>query len=225
MTMANMDALQSRELPEFASLHHPLWQEAVAGSTLIQCPAGKDLLARRGAPKCFLILLQGGLKVYNSGENGREISLYRIYPGQLCVPTLMPLLGSANNTQMMAEQDSRILAVPAGYLPGLLDGSDGFRRHVISAMSGCIDDVMQLIMQVNFKPLQVRLTQFLQRRACHDTGLLCITHQAVADEMGSTREVVSRVLKTFEKAGHVKLGRGKIEVRFPRQADAFRDSQ
>lgn len=207
----------SGEQPEFLDLDDELWQEAVAASRLIHYRAGTTLPVQYDAASAFFVVLQGRIKVYETSENGREISLYRMGGGSVCVHTLMPLLGYPSlRARAVVEEDSRILAVPSGYFQRLLVESNGFRRHVMTAMARCFSDVTQLIAQVSFKPLEIRLAQFLRQLSRHaSVDTLKITHQAIASEIGTTREVVSRLLKAFETAGYVKLRRGRIEIISP----------
>jgi CRP/FNR family transcriptional regulator, anaerobic regulatory protein len=202
------------DLPELAAIRGDLWEQALGESQLISCPAGTKLIECGDPAERFVILLQGVVKVYETGENGREISLYRVYGGQVCVLTLTQLLHRSNRcAQAMAEQDVRMLAMPREYFDRLLAESDDFRHYLMRSMAHCISDVMQLIARVSFDHLDLRLAHLIRQLSDRATpDKLRITHQSIANELGTTREVVSRLLKDFERAGYIKLSRGSIEI-------------
>jgi len=202
------------ELPELAGIRDDVWREALAVSQVISCPAGTKLIECGDSDDKFVIVLQGSVKIYETAENGREITLYRVAGGQVCVLTLTRLLLRSNRcAQAMAEQDVRLLAMPPQYFNRLLTESDDFRRYLMTSMAHCITDVIQLISQVSFNPLDLRLATLIRKCATHkDPDKLRCTHQSIANELGTTREVVSRLLKDFERSGYIKLNRGSIQV-------------
>jgi len=103
--------------------------------------------------------------------------------------------------------------MPPEHFDRLLAESEDFRRYLMSSMAHCITDVMQLIARVSFDHLDLRLAHLIRQLADRVTpDKLRITHQAIANELGTTREVVSRLLKDFERAGYIKLSRGSIEI-------------
>jgi len=202
------------ELPELAGINDDVWREALAVSQVISCPAGAKLVECGESADKFIIVLQGSVKVYETAENGREISLYRVSGGQVCVLTLTRLLLHSNRcAQAVAEQDVRLLAMPPEYFDRLLTESEDFRRYLMTSMAHCITDVIQLISQVSFTQLDLRLVTLLLKCANQvEPGKLRCTHQTIANELGTTREVVSRLLKDFERSGYIKLNRGSIEI-------------
>ncbi len=204
------------ELPELADIGDDIWKEALSVSQVISCPAGTKLVECGDSADKFVIVLQGAIKVYETCENGREISLYRVHSGQVCVLTLTRLLLHSNRcAQAVAEQDIRLLAMPAEYFDRLLAESEDFRRYLMTSMAHCITDVMQLIAQVSFDQLDLRLAQLIRKFSVQTTPgeFHCsFTHQLIANELGTTREVVSRLLKGLERSGHIKLNRGNIEI-------------
>jgi len=202
------------ELPELAGISDDVWREALAVSQVISCPAGAKLIECGDSADKFVIVLQGSVKVYETAANGREISLYRVSGGQVCVLTLTRLLLRSNRcAQAIAEQDVRLLAMPPEYFDRLLTESEDFRRYLMTSMAHCITDVIQLISQVSFTQLDLRLAALLRKCANKaEAGKLRCTHQTVANELGTTREVVSRLLKDFERSGYIKLSRGSIEI-------------
>ena len=202
------------ELPELASIGGDTWQEALAAAQVLSFPAGTKLVECGEAADKFVIVLKGVVKVFEAGENGREMTLYRVHGGQICVLTLTRLLQRGHrNAQAVAEQDVRLLSLPPEYFDCLMAESEDFRRYLVTSMAHCISGVMQLISEVSFNHLDLRLAQLIRQLADQTSSdSLKITHQALANELGTTREVVSRLLKDFERAGYIKLSRCCIEI-------------
>jgi len=191
------------ELPDLAGIHDDVWREALAVSQVVNCPAGTKLIECGDSANKFVIVLQGAIKIYETGENGREITLYRVCGGQVCVLTLTRLLLRSNRgAQAIAEQDVRLLTIPPEYFDRLLTESEDFRRYLMTSMAHCITDVIQLISQVSFDHLDRRLATLIRKLATRSApDKLRCTHQAIANDLGTTREVVSRLLKDFERSG------------------------
>jgi len=202
------------KLPELAAISDDTWQEALNVSQTLSFPAGTRLVECGNSADKFVIVLQGVVKVYETCENGREITLYRVNSGQVCVLTLTRLLLRSNRcAQAIAEKDVRLLAMPTEYFERLLAESEAFRNYLMMSMAHCITDVMQLTAQISFRHLDLRLAQLVRKLSLQATSKrICCTHQAIANELGTTREVVSRLLKDLERSGHIKLNRGSIEI-------------
>ncbi len=202
------------ELPELAAIGDTMWREALDVSQVVSLPAGTTLIECGSSADKFVIVLQGIIKVYETCENGREISLYRVHSGQVCVLTLTRLLLHSNRcAQAIAEKDVRLLTMPPEYFERLLAESEAFRNYLMTSMAHCITDVMQLTAQISFRHLDLRLVQLVQKLSAQTANnKICCTHQAIANELGTTREVVSRLLKDLERSGHIKLNRGSIEI-------------
>ncbi len=164
----------------------------------------------------YLIVLEGAVRVQLRAENGREIMLYRVGPGQTCVLTTMALLsGAPYEAEGRTETDVRALALPVVAFDELLATSGAFRRFVFSALAMRISDLMHLVGQVAFARLDARLAGFLLHHVGSHDGKDCalrMTHQDIAAELGASREAVSRLLKGWERQGLVRLGRAEVRV-------------
>jgi CRP/FNR family transcriptional regulator len=200
--------------PELASISGDTWQEALSVSQVLSFPAGSKLFESDDITDKFVILLHGVIKVYDVGKNGRELTLYRVRAAQICVLTLTGLLHQAGyRARALAEEDVRVLAVPPEYFDRLLAECEDFRRYLMTSMAHCIADVTQLVAQISFDNLDQRLAQLIHQLSDRTSpGNLKFTHQALANELGTTREVVSRLLKDFERAGYIRLYRGSIMI-------------
>ena len=161
--------------------------------------------------QAFLILLDGEVRVQLTAENGREVTLYRIGPGGSCILTTSCLLSNENYpAEAIAESDIEALAIPVASFQSALEGSQWFRRFVFDGFSTRLTSVIQKIEQIAFTAIDVRLAGVLLE--LDRKGIEKITHQDIAVELGTAREVVSRHLKRFESEGWVRLGRGQVSL-------------
>lgn len=194
-----------------AEMKDTLLQESrvavVAQSTIIFGP-GK-------APENLLLLLEGSVRVHQTGENGREIVLYRVTAGESCVLTTACLLAYEDySAEGVAETDLRAVLVPRRTFEELIARSPEFRRFVFTAYARRITDLFQVIEEIVFRRVDLRLAQKLLQRA-DAQGALQETHQSLALELGSAREVISRQLQEFQRRGWLELGRGTIRITAP----------
>ncbi len=152
------------------------------------------------------------MRVQQTGTNGREIVLYRVQRGESCVLTTSCLLAHAHYAaQGVSETPVHAVAIPAARFHEGLNRSEGFRNFVFQGYGQRLADLMLLVEEVAFDRLEARLARRLLALAS-GRRTLDLTHQALAVEIGSAREVVSRQLKDFERHGWVRLARGHIEI-------------
>lgn len=156
-------------------------------------------------------VLSGEIRVFKVGEEGREITLYEIYPGETCILNASCLLsGSSYPANAVALTDVALLFVPAGAFLRLVATYEGMRAYVFSFLNRRFAEIIELLENVTFGRLDVRLHDYLIEKA--DDGVLLTTHQNIANDLGTSREVVSRLLKDFERKGKVFLSRNKIRL-------------
>lgn len=208
-----MDALTTQRLgelyPMLASLD-PAARDAVLAQEALKAsvPAG-TVLFEQGAPcRGFPMLLSGNVRVARGSPGGRSIELYRVSPGELCVVSTSCLFGHVPVTAHgeATEPTDLVLLTPAGF--ERWSANADFRRFVFGVFADRLADLMQLAEAVAFQRLDQRLAHALLGHGRE----LRSTHQALADELGTVREIVTRLLKRFERAGWVALGRERIEV-------------
>jgi CRP/FNR family transcriptional regulator len=191
----------------------------------IHAPAGRMLFDLDSACSLFLLLAGGSIRVVKPAVSGREILLYRLQPGDSCILTVSCLLGHTSYpARGLVEHDLTAYAISEPLFHRLLADSAPFRAFVFRYFSERIADLMQLVEEVAFGPMDQRLANLLLERGPQ----VAATHQMIADELGTVREVVSRRLKQLEAAGLVRLDRGQIAVLDPRRlaqlAGPLRDS-
>ncbi len=157
------------------------------------------------------LMIRGEVRVQMAGASGNEIVLYRITDGDLCPLSLACLIAKGSyQTEAIVEVDSEVLLIPAGLADRLMAESDGFRRAVLANYGERLQALMMVIEEVAFQRLDQRLAERLIERQVN--GQLSVTHQALAIELGTAREVISRLLKEFERRGLVELERGLITL-------------
>lgn len=191
------------ELPE--ALMRELEQKTVA----IKAPAGRQLFVEGEACTHFPLLVQGVIRASKCGPDGQEILLYRLNPGESCVITVVALLGGTPYPAMAAaESDLVLYGVPRELFLRLVMGSPPFQTFVFKFLSQRMAHLMALIDDVVFRRLDQRLAgSLLLRREPIE-----VTHQKLAEELGTTRECVSRTLGALEDRGYLRRGRKRIEI-------------
>lgn len=204
--------LRSRLLqhyPALAELPAAELDTLLAKAMVMPIPAGTVIFDENQPCQGFPMLLSGSIRVIKSAPSGRELQLYRVSPGESCILTSSCLLGHTRyQARGIAEQPLEMVLLPAPSFHTLLGMHASFRDYVFHLFSDRLTDLMQLVSAVAFQKLDQRLAALLIAKP----SPLHITHQALADELGSAREMVSRLLKGFAEQGWVKLAREQIEV-------------
>ncbi|MFA6201566.1 MAG: Crp/Fnr family transcriptional regulator [Gallionella sp.] len=198
-----------QQYPMLQSLTSLELDALLASAHAMTFPAGTILFDENQPCQGFPLLLSGSLRVIKSSANGRELQLYRVMPGESCILTSSCLLGDTPyQARGIVEESLEMIMLPAGVFHVLLGKHDAFRRYVFRLFTERLTDMMQLVTAVAFQKLDQRLAALLIAK----TGPIHLTHQAIADELGSAREIVSRLLKGFAEQGWVKLGREQITL-------------
>ncbi len=181
-------------------------------SRLISLPEGSRIFGPGRAPSAFLLLLGGSIRVQQVSENGREIVLYRVSAGESCALTTACLLGYDDyRAEGIAETPIEAGAVPRAAFEDLIAASPLFRRFVFKSFSDRITDLFRVIDEIAFSRVDIRLAQKLLQLK-NAQGDVEATHQQLATELGTAREVVSRQLHEFQRRGWVRSGRGVISI-------------
>jgi CRP/FNR family transcriptional regulator len=179
-------------------------------SRIVEAPVG-TIGYREGTPcGAYVMRLAGKSRVYKMSTSGREILLYRVSAGETCVITTTCLLGSSDYpASTVVEEPIKDVLIPAKAFHQLMVDSPVFRKFVMTNYGALISDLIVLLDEVAFHSLDARLAKvLLDVKSSH----ISRTHQQIADELGTAREVVSRQLKRLELKGTVSLGRGQVEV-------------
>ena len=185
----------------------------VGRASTVSLAAGTVVFAPGVAAHSFLLILEGTVRVRQVSPSGREIVLYRVTGGETCIMTTACLLSDeAYSAEGIAETDVEAVAIPKAAFEEAIARSAGFRRLVFSDYSHRISDIMHVVEEVAFERLDKRLAHRLLSLAGPD-DLVVATHQELATELGTAREVVGRQLKELERRGWVAVGRGKVRLK------------
>jgi CRP/FNR family transcriptional regulator, anaerobic regulatory protein len=185
--------------------------EVLARAQTMTVPAGTFVFDERQACQGFPFVIKGAIRVLKPAANGRELPLYRVLPGESCIVTTGCLLGRTDyNARGVAESETTLALLPRQLFDELLV-EQSFRNFVFHLVSDRMADLMRLVEEVAFQKLDQRLAGLLLGKG----RLVHATHQQLADELGSVREMVSRLLKGFAEQGLVRLSREQVEILNP----------
>ncbi|WP_082625971.1 Crp/Fnr family transcriptional regulator [Cognatishimia activa] len=174
--------------------------------------AGDQVFGPSNIPDNLFFLYEGRLRVSQSSESGREIVLYRVDAGESCVLTTACMLAEeAYNAEGIAETDVVAIVLPKPAFDRLVAEEEAFRKFVFAAYSRRLIDLLRVVDDVAFGHMDVRLGQRLLEMAGTNKEIVA-THQQLASELGTAREVVSRLLQDFQKRGFIALSRGRISL-------------
>ncbi len=207
----SLRSLVAKRVPALVEGGDELLRQLLESAQVVQLDRERFVFHAGDFCGAFLILLDGNVRVQLTAANGREVTLYRIGPGGSCILTTSCLLSREHYpAEAIAESDVEALAIPAASFQAALENSGYFRHYVFDGFSGRLTNVIQRIEQIVFTSIDARLAATLLRLDDEDSS--DVTHQELAVELGTAREVVSRHLKRFEAEGWVRLGRGRITV-------------
>lgn len=185
------------------------FQQAASFSKI---PAGRDVFLEGDQVDSIALLVSGVVRVYKISETGREITLYRFGNGSSCILTANAILSRKTFPAVATvEQDAEAVMIPAETFRDWVKRHDLWREFVFDLLSQRLSTVMAIIDEVAFQRMDRRVASLLLGRAKNQNPLR-ITHQEIAAELGSSREVISRLLEDFVGEGSIRSGRGTIEI-------------
>jgi CRP/FNR family transcriptional regulator, anaerobic regulatory protein len=192
----------------------PETRALLAGAQTLELSAAQPVFFAGSPCSNYVLVVAGSIRVQVIGEGGREALLYRVRPGEACVLTTCCILsGDAYPAEAFTESAVTILSLEKSVFDRALQQAPTFRGFVFSNLGARIAQVITRMEELAFRPIDRRLADFLLQRTGQDPAApLTATHQAIAVELGTAREVVSRHLKRLETAGLVRLGRSTLEV-------------
>jgi len=203
-----------RQYPAMECLLEPAFQIILESAKQVRIPAGTRLFKESERCQNFIWLLEGTVRVFKHSKEGREITIYRVNPGEFCVLSLQCLI-CEDGFPAEAIAETELFGVTMGkhHFDLALDTSKEFRHYLLRFLSQRISEVVQLVSEVTFQRLDLRLAcllgQFFERS---DGAPLLLTHAQLALELGTTREVISRMLKELENHKCIQLSRGEIHL-------------
>lgn len=214
--------------------YFPVWNRLTAAQQnrlltgLTSRKAKKGTILHNGSADCtgLLLIKTGQLRAYILSDEGREITIYRLFDRDMCLFSASCILNSIQfEITITAEKDTEFWLIPSELYKNLLTESAPLANYTNELMAARFSDVMWLIEQVLWKSLDKRLAAFLlEEAAIEDSNELKITHEIIANHLGSHREVITRMLRYFQSDGIVKLSRGKITLLNPERLEELASS-
>lgn len=210
MYNANTTVSWLEQFPDLNKLEQPALDLLAKNSRIVEAPIGTIGYREGNSCGAYVMRLAGRSRVYKMSTGGREILLYRVGAGETCVITTTCLLGNSDYpASTIVEEPIRDVLIPAAAFHQLMTDSPVFRKFVMTNYGALISDLIVLLDEVAFHSLNARLAKVLIDA---DSPQITRTHQQIADELGTAREVISRQLKRLEQKGYISLGRGQLDV-------------
>ena len=211
--------------------YFPIWDSlnAAERETLeraaIARTAPKGTLLHNGSADCvgLFVVRSGQLRAFILSEEGREVTLYRLFERDICLFSASCMMKSIQfDVSIEAEKDSELWVIPTDVYKALMGRSAVLANYTNELMAARFSEVMWLMEQIMWKSFDRRLAGFLVRESALDGGTtLRLTHERIAAHMGTAREVVTRMLRYFQDEGLVRLTRGEIELTDPKGLEAL----
>lgn len=195
-----------------AALPRKVRDRLVDVARVVHMPKGAQVFGPMRVPDSLIFLYDGRIRVSHSSDSGREIVLYRVDAGESCVLTTACMLAEeAYNAEGIAETDITVIILPKPAFDRLVAEEEAFRKFVFAAYSRRLLDLLRVVDDVAFGHMDVRLAERLLELA-GDMKEIPATHQQLASELGTAREVVSRILSDFQKREMIAQSRGRIAL-------------
>ncbi len=182
--------------------------------TYLSFNAGETIVTPERYIKVIPLVIKGTVKVLRVDEEGHELFLYYITTGQSCAVSLSSCITEKiSNIKAVAEEETELIAIPVLTAVKWFNTYASWRNFVLQTMDNRFDNLIATIDTLAFSKTDERLISYLNSKAkAHHNSIINCTHQEIANELSTTREVISRLLKNFEKKGTLKLYRNKIEI-------------
>lgn len=196
--------------PTLRVLPPRLYQALQQDGQRLKVSAGQMLFDVGSPCQAFIMLTSGSVRVTVSDNDGHEVLLYRLQPGETCLLSVSCLLGHSNYpARAVVETDLSGFSIHESLFIELMELSLDFRTFIFRLLAERLAHLMQVIQTLAFQGLEQRLANLLLAKGAS----IKVTHQMLADELGTAREVISRALEKFEEQGLLKLGRGRIYIK------------
>jgi CRP/FNR family transcriptional regulator len=206
-TVKKADFLKT--FPAFKGAPDSLLFEIIAYGRPVRFEKDRRIFQENDACAAVGFFFSGGVRIYKSGPTGREVTLYTVGKGDVCILNAACILSDTGYpASATATEDSEALDVPVAHFRSLVNRHQEMRSYVFKLLGARLFEVIEFVEEVLFRKMDERLEEYLRKRTSR--GAARITHQSIANDLGTSREVVSRLLKELERGGKVCLGRSSI---------------
>ena len=213
--------------------YFPIWnqlntsqQEQILGSLMTR-NVPKGTVVHNGSMDCsgLFVIQSGQLRAYILSDEGREITIYRLFERDMCLFSASCIMRSIQfDVTVEAEKDTELWVIPADVYKSIMEESAPVANYTNELMATRFSDVMWLIEQVMWKSLDKRVASFLLEEASIEgTNNLKTTHETIANHLGTHREVITRMLRYFQSEDMVKLSRGTVEIIDTKKLETLQD--
>lgn len=200
-------------LKQFPQFEQPLLEEILKNSVVRQLEEGSEILRTGQHIRSTVLLLSGLLKIYREDEDGNEFLMYYLEPGQACALSIMcSSRGEQSQVLAKAVTNAEVLLIPAHLSEQWLGKYKSWHNFVLASYRSRFEELLLTLDSVAFKSLDERLLFYLRRHVQVSGKEVRLSHQQIADELNSSREVISRLLKKLEQKGMLTLHRNFLEV-------------
>lgn len=197
--------LNKEQFPEF-----DIFKENVINSII---PQGKLITLEGDSCGYLSFVISGIVRVYKIGETGREITLYRLYEGDSCILTASCIVSNSTFPAFsVAETDVEVFTIPSSLFSSWVKKYPVWQNFIFNLVSERLSDIISVVEEIAFRHVDVRIADRLNKLYEERGNPIQITHQKLASDIGSSREVISRILKDFEEKNVIKISRGEIEI-------------
>ena len=210
--MSNLSVAEFQQV--FPDIYERETVEAILEIGKLKKIRADDWMVDIGDPIVYMpLLLKGQLRILREDEDGHELLLYYIHPGETCAMSLTCCSGNAvSNVRAVAEEDSELLLLPIQIIDEWTTKYPSFKSFILKTYQKRFEELLNTIDSIAFHNLDDRLSQLLKQKSEKEGSELKTTHQELANQLNSSREVISRLLKQMERKGKIQMGRNKITL-------------
>ncbi len=210
--MSNLSVAQFQQV--FPDIYERETVEAILEIGKLKKLRADDWMVDIGDPIVYMpLLLKGQLRILREDDEGHELLLYYIRPGETCAMSLTCCSGNAvSNVRAVAEEDSELLLLPIEIIDEWTTKYPSFKSFILKTYQHRFEELLNTIDSIAFHNLDDRLSQLLKQKSEKEGSELKTTHQELANQLNSSREVISRLLKQMERKGKIQMGRNKITL-------------
>jgi CRP/FNR family transcriptional regulator len=210
--MSNLSVAEFQQV--FPDIYERSTVEVVLETAKLKKLRADDWMVDIGDPIVYMpLLLKGQLRILREDEEGHELLLYYIRPGETCAMSLTCCSGNAvSNVRAVAEEDTELLLLPIQIIDEWTTKYPSFKSFILKTYQRRFEELLNTIDSIAFHNLDDRLSQLLKQKSEKEGSELKTTHQELANQLNSSREVISRLLKQMERKGKIQMGRNKITL-------------
>lgn len=206
--------LVKKDLSFLSIVNEALLEKFLKNSSIEFFPKDTLIFEEGSQTNNLAVILAGKIRVFKLAESGREITIYRIDRGESCILTISSILSNqAYPARAIIEEDVKAVIVPSEVFKELVNKEENWRNFTFGLMNKRFANVITVVEEVAFRRMDERILEFLIKKYNNSGSEVNITHQEIAYELGTYREVISRILKDFEKEEVIELSRHKIFIK------------